>query len=211
MGTKHPHGVLPTVLARRTPRCPPSQPPRDRPPAPQNPRGFSGGAKLPPGYPATPPRPDHGTWHARIGPENYLRGAKAPGNVRAPAGGGSRRLARKSGGWIDWQECRGTAAQLTGGHGVLAMDPDHGAGELGGAGEALGGQEGSSPSFWAPAAKKLKRKSSTFEIRLDPECSLRTSLTRLHRTESRFFRSTGVSRPVFAGRPAKHWPAGTTG
>ena len=127
--------------------------------------------------------------------ETYLRGAKAPGNVRAPAGGCSRQLARKSGGWIDWQECRGTAAQLIGGHGVLTMDPDHGAWELGGAGEALGGQEGSSPSFWAPAAKKLKRKSSTFEIRLDPECSL----VKFSQLSFYFYKTTCV-RPTCAGQ-----------
>ena len=32
-----------------------------------------------------------------------------------------------------------------------------------------------------------------------------------HRTESRFFRSTGVSRPFFTGQPAEYRPAGTTG
>jgi len=50
-------------------------------------------------------------------------GSKAPGNVRAPAGGGCR----KSEGWIDWLECRGAAVQGGKGHRVLTMDPDHGA------------------------------------------------------------------------------------
>ena len=40
------------------------------------------------------------------------------------------------------------------------------------AGEARGGQEGSSPSFWAPTSKKRKEKSSTFSLEkglaLDP-------------------------------------------
>ena len=71
---------------------------------------------------------------------------------------------RRSERWIDWHECRGAAARGVDGQRALTMETGYGAGALVGAGEARGGQEGSSPSFWVPTLKKLKERGPSEKV-----------------------------------------------
>ena len=157
MGTRTSRGLMPMVLAGRTPREPPSLPPEPTPRYPKNRGPFLEGRGDPRGA-------QHRPLFATTGPSTLESGLGATCGVEGAqeractSGGGLAAACRKSEGWIDWQECRGAAAQGVDEHRVLTMNPVHGAGALVGAGEARGGQEGSSTSVWAPTSKNRGKK-----------------------------------------------------
>jgi hypothetical protein len=170
-GARHGHQTLPRGTANGSGTACTSvsavSAPRVQGPAPPKCRGLFGGARLPPGRPAPPPLRDHGAKQARIGCGSDLRGSKAPGNVRAPAGGGSRRLAEnlKAG-----STGRSAGAPLLRGLVVTGCSPwtlTMGLGCWLGPPRRGEGGAGPRPSFGAPRRKSEEKKSSTFGFRLE--------------------------------------------